>query len=207
MNTKRQTIWLVSMLSLMVVLSAYYLFTNDIGDDLLSDAGEHIAQDGNATEASGEGGVIIDEVQVGSAPGTALTDEERALLEEFEAQNVLAGGNDYFTRQQFTRFESLAKQVDQLNAILANTTTYNSDEAQQALEELYQLEDKEEKIANLELELQKDFQNAVIAESDNHFKIVVQSENMERSQAAGILERVMNALGVSANQVSVQFLP
>lgn len=31
MNNKRQTIWLVSMLSLMVVLSAYYLFTGDSG--------------------------------------------------------------------------------------------------------------------------------------------------------------------------------
>lgn len=31
MNNKRQTIWLVSMLSLMVVLSAYYLFTDDPG--------------------------------------------------------------------------------------------------------------------------------------------------------------------------------
>lgn len=31
MNAKRQTIWLVSMLSLMVVLSAYYLFTEDSG--------------------------------------------------------------------------------------------------------------------------------------------------------------------------------
>lgn len=30
MNSKRQTIWLVSMLSLMVVLSAYYLFTEDV---------------------------------------------------------------------------------------------------------------------------------------------------------------------------------
>lgn len=30
MNSKRQTIWLVSMLSLMVVLSAYYLFTDDV---------------------------------------------------------------------------------------------------------------------------------------------------------------------------------
>ncbi|CAG7612437.1 Stage III sporulation protein AH [Paenibacillus solanacearum] len=29
MNSKRQTVWLVSMLSLMVVLSAYYLFTED----------------------------------------------------------------------------------------------------------------------------------------------------------------------------------
>ncbi|KPV55275.1 hypothetical protein QJ48_34035, partial [Paenibacillus sp. A3] len=32
MNSKRQTIWLVSMLSLMVVLSAYYLFTEDVGN-------------------------------------------------------------------------------------------------------------------------------------------------------------------------------
>lgn len=31
MNNKRQTIWLVSMLSLMVVLSAYYLFTDESG--------------------------------------------------------------------------------------------------------------------------------------------------------------------------------
>ena len=32
MNKKRQTVWLVSMLSIMVVLSAYYLFTDDGGD-------------------------------------------------------------------------------------------------------------------------------------------------------------------------------
>ncbi|MDT2191465.1 SpoIIIAH-like family protein [Paenibacillus larvae] len=31
MNGKRQTIWLVSMLSLMVLLSAYYLFTEGVG--------------------------------------------------------------------------------------------------------------------------------------------------------------------------------
>lgn len=38
MNTKRQTIWLVSMLSLMVVLSAYYLFTEDVSKlDLRTD--------------------------------------------------------------------------------------------------------------------------------------------------------------------------
>lgn len=30
MNTRRQTVWLVSMLGLMVVLSAYYLFTEDV---------------------------------------------------------------------------------------------------------------------------------------------------------------------------------
>ncbi|MBC8079600.1 MAG: SpoIIIAH-like family protein [Gorillibacterium sp.] len=40
MNSKRQTIWLVSMLSLMVVLSAYYLFTDDV--DKLNSASDQI---------------------------------------------------------------------------------------------------------------------------------------------------------------------
>jgi stage III sporulation protein AH len=39
MNNKRQTIWLVSMLSLMVILSAYYLFTEDVNP-----AGQSVGQ-------------------------------------------------------------------------------------------------------------------------------------------------------------------
>ncbi|WP_281886661.1 SpoIIIAH-like family protein [Paenibacillus sp. YYML68] len=39
MNSKRQTVWLVSMLSLMVVLSAYYLFTEDVSELEVATAG------------------------------------------------------------------------------------------------------------------------------------------------------------------------
>ncbi|WP_193726923.1 SpoIIIAH-like family protein [Paenibacillus guangzhouensis] len=56
MNTKRQTIWLVSMLSIMVVLSAYYLFTEPASTNTNTNK---VAQNGqveqtkkNATEAS-----------------------------------------------------------------------------------------------------------------------------------------------------------
>lgn len=60
MNAKRQTIWLVSMLSLMVVLSAYYLFTEDVNKlDLAST---------NAVSQSQE--VKIDMSQVDPATGT-----------------------------------------------------------------------------------------------------------------------------------------
>ncbi|MCC3373389.1 SpoIIIAH-like family protein [Cohnella sp. REN36] len=55
MNNKRQTIWLVSMLSLMVILSAYYLFTED------APAGKPVGQaqqqetlDPDAAKASGK---------------------------------------------------------------------------------------------------------------------------------------------------------
>lgn len=45
MNGKRQTIWLVSMLSLMVVLSAYYLFTEDSGASVPKDTAGTIQVD------------------------------------------------------------------------------------------------------------------------------------------------------------------
>ncbi|MFM9279073.1 SpoIIIAH-like family protein [Paenibacillus jiagnxiensis] len=56
MNNKRQTIWLVSMLSLMVVLSAYYLFTEDTGTvtDPVADSTQ--VMDGGTTAAPGTGG-------------------------------------------------------------------------------------------------------------------------------------------------------
>ena len=53
MNTKRQTVWLVSMLSLMVVLSAYYLFTQDVeSPDVLTDGSQTEQAAQNATEAA-----------------------------------------------------------------------------------------------------------------------------------------------------------
>ncbi|MFD2611876.1 SpoIIIAH-like family protein [Paenibacillus gansuensis] len=57
MNTKRQTVWLVSMLSLMVVLSAYYLFTDTPGTNTDLTATESLNEqkmEDTATEAAGE---------------------------------------------------------------------------------------------------------------------------------------------------------
>ncbi|MGG1551667.1 SpoIIIAH-like family protein [Paenibacillus ferrarius] len=67
MNAKRQTIWLVSMLSLMVVLSAYYLFTEDVNKlDLVT-----------TEQTSGSQAVTIDMSQVDPVTG-AKTDVKAA---------------------------------------------------------------------------------------------------------------------------------
>ncbi|MBW5446778.1 hypothetical protein GE107_11965 [Cohnella sp. CFH 77786] len=63
MNNKRQTIWLVSMLSLMVILSAYYLFTEDVTP----------AQNASGTKQQTE---VQD--SAGSANGIQVTEEDPA---------------------------------------------------------------------------------------------------------------------------------
>lgn len=83
MKSKRQTIWLVSMLSLMVILSAYYLFTEDGPQTSTPTDGQHVSTTNNGMtqdgvlEGSGNAGddVILSEVTTdGSENGSAITD-------------------------------------------------------------------------------------------------------------------------------------
>ncbi|MBY9081495.1 SpoIIIAH-like family protein [Paenibacillus sp. HN-1] len=64
MNGKRQTIWLVSMLSLMVVLSAYYLFTEDSGVSSPKETAGTIQVDSvkNGGSTLADGGATVSEV-------------------------------------------------------------------------------------------------------------------------------------------------
>ncbi|MDG0789781.1 SpoIIIAH-like family protein [Cohnella ginsengisoli] len=75
MNNKRQTIWLVSMLSLMVILSAYYLFTEDVTQP------DRTAQEQKmATDATGVTGAADDDgIEITSVDGAGgLSDEGAA---------------------------------------------------------------------------------------------------------------------------------
>lgn len=81
MNNKRQTIWLVSMLSLMVILSAYYLFTEDVTQP------DRTAQEQQlGTDATGVTGQTDDDgIEITSVDGAGgLSDEGSAA----------AGGGD-----------------------------------------------------------------------------------------------------------------
>ncbi|MEC0124225.1 SpoIIIAH-like family protein [Paenibacillus pabuli] len=77
MNNKRQTVWLVSMLSLMVILSAYYLFTEDSGpvNAPVADSQQVDGmKQGEATETAGildptEGLVVNEVVNSGEVTG------------------------------------------------------------------------------------------------------------------------------------------
>ncbi|PAK53485.1 SpoIIIAH-like family protein [Paenibacillus sp. 7541] len=93
MNNKRQTIWLVSMLSLMVVLSAYYLFTDDPGSTTppVADSTQADGAGPGVQGADGTGNpdelVINEIVEEGASeePGTAPENAESTGTETGEA--------------------------------------------------------------------------------------------------------------------------
>jgi stage III sporulation protein AH len=234
MNTKRQTIWLVSMLSLMVILSAYYLFTEDVDTaDMLTDGThkEQTAQNGateasggqagqNAAEASsgtaGQDGVTVnDVVQSADAGGTkdaagaaskddaGISKEDQQVLEDYKASNAAASSFNALQEKRDQKF------YDEYNRLMGVTTDPKADPAaaSKAVEQLGQLEDKNTKITGLEEELTKQYKNAFVTEENNRYKVVIQSEKLDRSQADSIVTAVIKELGATPDQVTVQYIP
>ena len=98
MNTRRQTVWLVSMLGLMVVLSAYYLFTDNVDDLNVADNGSYSDVQVDMTDPSSDHSDDVLHLSEGLWEEWK-TDEE--ILEEYEAKETSAF--DYFTSLHLER--------------------------------------------------------------------------------------------------------
>lgn len=210
MNSKRQTIWLVSMLSIMVILSAYYLFTDPSGSketNQLAD-GTQLTNDvimPNGTDnGNGANDVIVDEVLDPNADPASEPSENKSdqdVLKQMENQG--SSSKDYITKLQMNRNDETQKKMEELQSIV-NDMEKSPEDAGKATEEMMKLEEKEQKITSVEETLQKEFGDAVITQDNDKYKVVVQSNQLEVSQAVSIVDLVMKELNVSQDKVSVQ---
>lgn len=103
MKGKRQTIWLVSMLSLMVVLSAYYLFTEDSGVSVPKETAGSMQVDNIKSGADGaqspalDSGLVINEVStqgVTGDAGNATVKEDSSTAAVTDDSDKAAASND-----------------------------------------------------------------------------------------------------------------
>ncbi|WP_138753405.1 SpoIIIAH-like family protein [Paenibacillus sinopodophylli] len=205
MNTKRQTVWLVSMLSLMVVLSAYYLFTQDVETpDVLTDGSQTEQAASNATEAAASGdGLVVNEVEQ-PAGENVLSEADKETLSQIDAQGLAAGGlfSELLTKRELIN----AQEEDRIYGAI-NKTAEKPEEASAALAQLEQLEEKTSKLTSIEAELMKQYEVAVVDEQSDKFNVVVSSDKLEKKQAAEIIKLVMSTMEVGADQVSVRYIP
>jgi stage III sporulation protein AH len=231
MNNKRQTIWLVSMLSLMVILSAYYLFTepaNNASNTQQTDLG-------NAGKASATNpdGVAVSEVDqaTDSLTGTA-TDSLTGTNLDGTVTDVASGSdqgtgkdtasvspNDQQVLKEMTNLkgsqlldqklleqrDNVSKKAEEFSAIIANTKV-SQEVAIQAQEDLTRLEETDERITSLQTKLLQDFDNAVVSEEDQNFKVIVLSNKLEKKQAVSIIDLATKELDVTPDRVTVQYV-
>jgi len=197
MNTRRQKIWLVSMLSLMVVLSAYYLFTDDL--DRVDDVPE--AQGGDAADADDLD--ITYNSQFWNGDGLALSEKE--ILAQVESLQASAAIMDQFESMQYTRDQMLKERFDEIRKIVTDPSQ-TAEAMTQAYTELSLLEEQYAIIDSLEEQLIREYGNAIILEEDGEWHVRIMAKDLEKSEALSIIETVAKELGVPDRDVYVTIM-
>lgn len=223
MNTKRQTIWLVSMLSLMVVLSAYYLFTEDTTvpntatgtqtEEMIKGEANKVIDDAQIQykEVTGSGAIVDpsdktqqDSTTAGAVEGTSsISPQDQKILDEMESKGVMLHSNiDEMKMENNMEYQ---QDLEKLMATMTDTNV-TSEQMHKAYEEATALDEREMKITSLEEELQSVYGSAVIDRDNDSYKVIVQSDKLEVKEAVDILSKLMKELNVTQDKVSVQYV-
>lgn len=181
MQMNRQTVWLVTMLTLMVALSAYYIITGPV------EPAEKLAENEKKLE---EGKVEVETKEV-TQP---VAKKESATSE-------------YFVYQNLQRQTMREKMLEEYYQILADTKASKEklEEAQKKIDELTKLDKQEEVMENL---LRQDgFPDAVVLHANNGVDITVQADKLTNAQVVKIIDLAKKQLGVGPDHVTVSYRP
>ncbi|OUM84810.1 MAG: hypothetical protein BAA01_07720 [Bacillus thermozeamaize] len=188
---KKQTIWLISLLGLMVLLSAYYLLTEPVDLAEPADAPKKDAQT-QGQQAAGE--------QPEGKTEEPLVDLKAAPV-SFE-KNAL---NDFFYEYRMQRNIRREEQIERLLNIVSNTEATNEAiaDANRQLKELYAIEDKQ--YATEEMIKLEGYDDVVVIPGDGKVNVIVKADQLTPEQALKIMNIVSQNMNVSAANVVVKF--
>lgn len=231
MNTRRQTVWLVSMLGLMVILSAYYLFTDEAselpgqqqtaGNDIIVEgvglmdptSGQHSVSIEDIAAADGETGT--DGATTGEAgssgDGAAAADAKNSTAKETVSnEQVLRqlanrSGSDAITAMQIARDSDFSRQIEALTAAIASEEA-TEQQITEAINKHSALMDLEAKLIAFEEKLLANYENAAVMYdgAKQHYTVHVSAAQLEKSEAVSIVTEAMNDLAIAIHQITVK---
>lgn len=189
MTMNKQTVWLVTMLTLMVVLSAYYIVTGPV---------EPVGK--SATKLNEEAKDTADvKVDIKNVDTTAQNAKAKEVLDK--------ANDDYFVAYQLQRNTLRQKMTEDYMKVLTNPDASKEqlEEARNKIDELMKV-DKQETVLE-ELIRKEGYNDAVVITGDSHVDVIVQSDKLTNAQAVKLISLVKQHLDVSPLNVSVAYKP
>jgi stage III sporulation protein AH len=105
------------------------------------------------------------------------------------------------------RNDTLAQQTQSLLTIITDSAQ-NTEAVSKAYDDLQVIQNQTAKLNDIEDELGKDFPNVIVtAEAANKWKVVLQDDKLEKSQAVSIVDLVMKELNIGPENISIQVIP
>lgn len=188
MQMSRQTVWLVTMLTLMVVLSAYYIVTGPV-----QPANQEVVKTTNP-------GNIDVSIKAVDKPTSSTATQNKEI-------SNLKGSNDYFVGYQLQRHALRSRLTEEWFKVLTNpdASKEQQTEARGKIDGLMKV-DKRESVLE-ELIRKEGFADAVVVSNDSHIDVVVQSKDLTRAQAVKLIGLVKDQMDVAPLNVSVAYRP
>jgi stage III sporulation protein AH len=181
---KKQTVWLLTMLSLVVVLSVYYVTTPEGTNENVAFVNQTKEK---TTETNGNTKVTVEETEDGKVTSGIASD-------------------DLFTALRLQIEDERSKLREELNAIVASAEA-TAEEKSEALDKIQKLADISEKEAVLETLIKsKGYEEVLVRVDGEEVKVTVKAKEHSKQAANEIIQLVAKEVG-EAQDVAVEFQP
>ena len=184
MVLKKQTVWLLSMLTIMVVLSAYYLVQGPVEQVPLA------TEVNQEQEQEQEQDITVDTKQLSGIDGQP---------------SVSLQSSDYFIGYKMERDAWNHQKLDEYMSVMSNSDASSEaiTQAKESYESLLAQQDAEMNLENLIKAL--GYEEAVIVNKDNRINVMVQAEKLEPNNAIEIITLVTEHMAVPGKNVVVSY--
>lgn len=181
MLLKKQTVWLLTMLSLVIVLSVYYV-------TLEPNQGNEMATTVNNQE---------NEVK-GQEQGTNSSGEEAG--DQINTEEVSpTGGDDSFETMRMEVTDERNRMIEDLTIVLSNTelSAAERDEANETIKQLRTINQKETILETLIVDMNYDA--AFVQADEDQVRVTVKTDELTKSQTNDIIRLVFNEIPEAEN--------
>ncbi|MEC0322435.1 stage III sporulation ratchet engulfment protein SpoIIIAH [Bacillus subtilis subsp. subtilis] len=214
---KKQTVWLLTMLSLVVVLSVYYIMSPESknavqmqSEKSASDSGEVATEKAPAKQDTKEKSGT--ETEKGKEDGTKGTKDSSAdketSAEASEKGTVVTetADDDLFTTYRLDLEDARSKEREELNAIVSSddATAKEKSEAYDKMTALSEVEGTEKQLETL-IKTQG-YEDALVNAEGDKINITVKSDKHSKSKATTIIDLVAKEIK-TMKDVAVTFEP
>ncbi|MFP7493672.1 SpoIIIAH-like family protein [Terribacillus saccharophilus] len=186
---KKQTVWLLTMLSLLIVLSVYYM-TSPNGDELAF-INDNPEENGTSTAAGDSDG-----------SGDSGSGEEGEKDVTTEPANV----DELFASIRMQTMDQRSEAKTRLEEIVASSST-STDEKNEAVNQIELMEQYASKETILEDSIiaEKNYEEVLVRAEEGHVQITVKSDKMTAQEANSIMQ--MAADEFAGANVDVKYIP
>ncbi|MDX8364283.1 SpoIIIAH-like family protein [Cytobacillus sp. IB215665] len=174
MLLKKQTVWLLTMVALVLILSVYYI-TSDGGtrNDLAFINQEMVEEE--------QSGTVVEISEQGSMSG---------MVEGLEEDSLTLSSDDWIIAKRMQLQDIRSKEMEKLQDIAASKTA-TIDEINEAASKLEELETLSAKEDTLEVLIESmGYVAALVETNGNNVEVTVQAEALSPSEANAIIKKV-----------------